>query len=346
MTGGGTEHGSARILMRHPVQLNVSMTKYIMGMKMRGVKRFPLVLMLEPLHLCNLACVGCGRIREYKDTLQEMMTLEQCVGVVEECGAPVVSICGGEPLIYPQIGELVRGLIDMKRHIQLCTNAVKLSESLEKFSPSPYLTFTVSIDGLETTQEVTRGRKGIYDVQTSAISDAKARGFRVIINTTLYKQTDVKEVEELFRRLTLLGADGFLITPGFSYDAVDDDIFLKREESTEKFRQVLKLAEKYRFVNTPLYMRFLTGERELDCTPWGSVTVNPQGWKAPCYLITDTHCKSFRELMDSTDWERFVSRRDPRCRNCMMHCGVEPTAVEEVGKSVRDIIEIVRWNLT
>jgi len=332
--------------MRHPLQLNVSMTKYILKNKLGGVKRFPLVLMLEPLHLCNLACIGCGRIREYKDTLQDMMTVKQCVEASKECGAPVVSICGGEPLIYPEIGPLVRELIGIKRHIQLCTNALKLSESLDKFTPSAYLTFSISIDGLEKTQEVTRGRKGIYDIQMKAIEDAKAKGFRVITNTTLYKETDVKEVEELFNRLTALKVDGLLVTPGFSYDAVNRDIFLERKESLEKFRHVSKLAGKYRFVNTPMYMHYLAGERELNCTPWGSVTVNPQGWKGPCYLITDRHYKTFRELMDGTEWEQFVERKDPRCRDCMMHCGVEPTAVEEVGKSLSDVLELVRWNLS
>ena len=222
--------------MRHPVQLNVSMTKYIVKNKIKGVKKFPLVMMLEPLHLCNLACIGCGRIREYKDTLQDMMTLKQCIDAAKECGAPVVSICGGEPLIYPEVGPLVKELIAMKRHVQFCTNALKLSESLDKFTPSPYLTFTISIDGLEKTQEMTRGRKGIFDVQTKAIADAKARGHRLIVNTTLYKESDVNEIEELFKRLTALGVDGFLVTPGFSYDAVENDIFLAREESWKKFQ--------------------------------------------------------------------------------------------------------------
>jgi hopanoid biosynthesis associated radical SAM protein HpnH len=332
--------------MRHPVQLNVSMTKYIVKNKIKGVKKFPLVMMLEPLHLCNLACIGCGRIREYKNTLQDMMTLKQCIDAAKECGAPVVSICGGEPLIYPEIGPLVKELIAMKRHVQFCTNALKLSESLDKFTPSPYLTFTVSIDGLEKTQEMTRGRKGIFDVQTKAISAAKARGHRLIVNTTLYKETEVSEIEELFKRLTALGVDGFLVTPGFSYDAVENDIFLAREQSWEKFQQVFKMGEKYRFVNTPLYMRFLAGERNLKCTPWGSVTVGPQGWKGPCYLITDGHYKTFRELIEDTQWDKFVERKDPRCRDCMMHCGVEPTAVEEVGKSFRDVVELIKWNFT
>lgn len=332
--------------MRFPLELNVSLTKYLVSKKLKGEKRFPLVLMLEPLHLCNLSCSGCGRIREYKETLQDMMSLEQCINAIKECGAPVVTICGGEPLLYPQIGQLVEETLKLKRHIYLCTNALKLSESLRLFKPSPYLNLNVSIDGLEETQEKTRGRKGIYDIQVKAIADAKAKGFRVITNTTLYKETDVREVEELFDRLTALGVDGILVTPGFSYGDVKEDIFLDREASLDKFRYIVKLADRYRFFNTPLYMKFLSGERHLDCTPWGNVTVNPRGWKAPCYLITDRHYTTFREMMEDVDWDKYVRREDPRCRDCMLHSGVEPTAVQEVGKSLRDVIEIIRWNLS
>lgn len=332
--------------MRFPLELNVSLTKHIMKNKLAGVKRFPLVLMLEPLHLCNLSCVGCGRIREYRETLQDMMTLDQCMAAVKECAAPVVSICGGEPLIYPEIGPLVEEVLKLKRHIYLCTNALKLSESLDKFKPTPYLNLNVSIDGLEKTQEITRNRKGIYDVQVKAIADAKARGFRVISNTTLYKESEVDEIRELFDRLTALKVDGMLVTPGFSYDAVEGDIFLDRASTMKKFSEIVKMADKYRFFNTPLYMKFLAGERELACTPWGNITVNPQGWKGPCYLITDRHYKSYRELMENTDWDKYVNREDPRCKNCMVHSGVEATAVEEVGKSFSDIVEIIRWNLS
>jgi len=332
--------------MRFPLQLNVSLTKHIISNTMRGEKRFPLVLMLEPLHKCNLACMGCGRIREYKDTLDKMMTLDECVSAVEECGAPVVSICGGEPLIYPEIGELVSELLSMKRHIQFCTNALKLSASLDKFKPTPYLTFNISIDGLRETQELTRGRKGIFDIQTKAIEDAKQRGFRVVINTTLYKETEVEEIEELFGMLTGLGVDGFLVTPGFSYGEVENDMFLDREATLDKFRRIAAMADRFRFVNTPLYLKFLKGERDLDCTPWGTLTVNPMGWKAPCYLITDSHYGSYREMMENVDWDRFIHRRDPRCKNCMMHSSVEATAVKEVGKSFSDMFEMVRWNLS
>jgi len=332
--------------MRFPLQLNASLTGYLFKMKMQGVKRFPLVLMLEPLHLCNLSCMGCGRIREYKDTLQDLMSVEQCIGAVKECGAPVISICGGEPLLYKEIGRLVKEVLALGRHIHLCTNAIKLSESLDKFTPSPYLNFVVAVDGLEKTQELTRGRKGIFDLQMKAIADAKAKGFRVITNTTFYKETDVLEVEELFDRLTALNVDGLLVTAGYSYDAVKADIFLDREATYAKFRHIQKLTKKYRFFSTPLYMRFLAGERQLDCTPWGNVTVNPQGWKAPCYVITDTHYKSYRELMENTDWDKFVKRKDPRCKDCMIHSGVEATAVQEVGKSLGDLIEMIKWNFS
>jgi hopanoid biosynthesis associated radical SAM protein HpnH len=331
--------------MRFPIQLNASLTAYLMKKKMAGVERFPLVLMLEPLHKCNLACVGCGRIREYKDTLADTMTLKQCLDAVVECGAPVVSICGGEPLLYPQIGELVQGVLDLKRNIYLCTNAIELERSLDKFKPSQRLNLNFSVDGLAENQDASRNRKGIFELQIKAMKEAKRRGFRVVVNTTLYKESDVLEIEKLFDLLTEIGVDGIEVTPGFSYDAVGKDIFLDRKQTHEKFRHIAKIAHKYRLFNTPLYMKFLAGERHLDCTPWGNVTVGPQGWKGPCYLITDRHYKSYNELMHSTDWDRYVKRDDPRCANCMVHSGCEATAVREVGKSLGDIIDIVKWNL-
>lgn len=316
-----------------------------MKKKLSGEKRFPLVLMLEPTHKCNLACAGCGRIREYKDTLSDMMTLQQCLGAVVECGAPVVSICGGEPLIYPHIGELVEGVLGLGKHIYLCTNALELQASFFKFKPSPYFNLNFSIDGMEATQDATRNRKGIFELQVAAMREAKRRGFRVIVNTTLYKESDIGEVERLFDLFTEIGVDGILVTPGFSYESVGKDIFMDRQESHDKFRRLAEIAGRYRLINTPLYMKFLTGERHLDCTPWGTVTCNPQGWKGPCYLITDGHYKSYSEMMDATYWEKFVKREDPRCLNCMLHSGVEASAVEETGKSLRDIVEVIKWSL-
>ena len=332
--------------MRFPVQLTASLTSYLVKNKLKGRKRFPIVLMLEPLHLCNLACDGCGRIREYKETIQESMSLEECLGVVDESGAPVVSICGGEPLIYPHIDALVNGIVERKRNLYLCTNAINLDKHLPHFPKSPYFTINVSMDGLEKTHDVTRGRKGLYKLDLRMIRLAKEKGFRVVTNTTVYKGTEVEEIEGMFEELQAAGVDGFLVSPGYHYEAVQDDIFLNRAEIHRKFKYILELSKKFRFHNTPLYLKYLAGEREFDCTPWGNITVNPSGWKGPCYLITDKHYKSMNDLLDQTDWDRFEKREDPRCTNCMMHCSVEPTIVREMGSNWRDVAEMIRWNLS
>jgi hopanoid biosynthesis associated radical SAM protein HpnH len=265
---------------------------------------------------------------------------------VDSCDAPIVSVCGGEPLIYPHIVDLVNGIVERKRFLYLCTNAIGLEKFLPHFRKSPYLTINVSMDGLEKTHDVTRGRKGLYKIDIEAIKTAKAQGFRVVTNTTVYKETDMDEIEGLCEELTGVGVDGMLIAPGYAYQAIQDDIFLDRQGIYEKFRRLSGWVKRFRFINTPLYLEFLRGERHFDCTPWGNPTVNPQGWKGPCYLITDAHYRSYDELMSSTDWEKYERREDPRCRNCMMHCSVEPTVMRETGRSFRDVVTMLRWNLS
>lgn len=332
--------------MRFPIQMTFSVMRHVVKSFLKGRRRFPLVLMLEPLHLCNLACDGCGRIREYESTIKEMMPLEDCLARVDECDAPIVSICGGEPLIYPPIVELVEGILAKGRHVMMCTNAIGLEKFLARVKPTPYFTINVSMDGLAKTHDVTRGRKGLYELDMKSIRAAKARGFRVVSNTTVYKETDVEEVEQLFQELSEAGVDGMLVSPGYHYQAVADDIFLTKAEIHRKFLHIKNLAKKYRFVNSPLYLQFLAGERHYDCTPWGNPTVNPQGWKGPCYLITDGHYKSYQELMEQTDWEKYEKRDDPRCTNCMMHSSVEPTVMRESGKNLRDMLTMMKWNLS
>ena len=332
--------------MRFPIQLTVSVMRHVVKGFITGRKRPPLVMMLEPLHLCNLACDGCGRIREYESTIKDMMSLEDCLGRVDECDAPIVSICGGEPLIYPPIVELVNGILDRKRHVMVCTNAIGLEKFLPRFRKTPYFTINVSMDGLAKTHDLTRGRKGLYDLDIKAIRAAKAEGFRVVSNTTVYKETQVKEIEQLFEELTQAGVDGMLVSPGYHYEAVQDNIFLNKEETRQKFIYIKDLAKKYRLVNSPLYLQFLAGERHYDCTPWGNPTVNPQGWKGPCYLITDGHYKTYQELMEQTDWEKYEKREDPRCTNCMMHSSVEPTVMRESGKNIRDMFTMFKWNIS
>jgi hopanoid biosynthesis associated radical SAM protein HpnH len=332
--------------MKFPWQLQWTLMKYIAANALRGRKRYPFVLMLEPTHLCNLACEGCGKIREFEKTIRDMLPLETCLKAVEECGAPIVSICGGEPTIYPHLDALVQELLRRKKFIYLCTNGMKLARFLERWRPSPHLTINISMDGLEATHDLVRSRQGLYAIDIRIIKAAKAKGFRVVTNTTIYKETRVEEIEQLFAELAAMGVDGFLVTPGYEYTVLKGrDIFLERQQVHEKFQRIWELAKRYRILSTPLYLRFLKGERDLRCSPWGNPNYNPQGWKGPCYLITDSHYGHFDELMQKTDWEKYEHRRDARCANCMMHSGFEPTVIREVGKSWKDLWEMLRWTL-
>jgi hopanoid biosynthesis associated radical SAM protein HpnH len=332
--------------MRFPLRLTYDLSRYIAGNRMKKIEKFPLVLMLEPTHLCNLACSGCGRIREYADTIEKMMTLEDCLSSVDECPAPIVTITGGEPLLYPQISELVAGVLARGKHIQFCTNAILLKDFLPKLPLHPNLTLNIHVDGLEETHDRILERKGAFKNAIEAIIEAKRLGFRVCTNTTIFRKTDLIEIEMLFSKLTEIGVDGLLVAPGFEYEAVGEEIFLVRKEIEKKFREVFEMSHRFRFWSTPMYLRFLKGEKTLQCTPWGNPTRNPLGWKAPCYLITDTHYPTFAEMMEKTDWSKYGVGRDERCAQCMMHCGFEPTVVSEISKSWKDIVEMAVWQLT
>ena len=332
--------------MRFPWRLNYDLTRYIIRNNIQKIDKYPLVLMLEPTHLCNLACSGCGRIREYADTIQEMMSLEECLKSVDECPAPVVTITGGEPFLYPPIYALIEEVLKRGKHIYLCTNALLLEKALDIMKPHPNFTLNVHLDGLEETHDRILERKGTFKTAIDAIRKAKELGFRVCTNTTIFKETDLLEIEMLFSRLQDLGVDGLLVAPGFGYEAVGEKLFLERKDIERKFEQVYEMSRKYRFYSTPMYLKFLKGEKKLECTPWGNPTRNPQGWKAPCYLITDAHYPTYREMMEKTDWSRYGVGRDERCAQCMMHCGFEPTVVSEVAKSWKDMVEMAVWNMT
>lgn len=332
--------------MRFPWRLNYDLTKYIVLNKMKGVEKYPLVLMLEPTHLCNLACSGCGRIREYADTIKEMMSLEECVQSVDECPAPVVTITGGEPLLYPHVFELIEKVLERGKHIYFCTNALLLESGLDRMRPHPNFTINVHLDGMEETHDRILERKGTFKTAIAAISKAKSLGFRVCTNTTIFKETDLVEIDMLFLLLTDLKVDGILVAPGFGYEAVGEKLFLERREIERKFEEVYEMSTRYRFYSTPMYLKFLKGERKLECTPWGNPTRNTQGWKAPCYLITDAHYPTYREMMEKTQWSKYGVGKDERCAQCMMHCGFEPSVVIEVGKSWKDIWEMALWNMT
>ncbi|MEW6386432.1 MAG: adenosyl-hopene transferase HpnH [Thermodesulfobacteriota bacterium] len=330
--------------MRFPLSLSIDLARYLARMRRRGVERFPLVLMLEPTHQCNLACQGCGRIQEYRETLGQSLTLAECLEAVEECGAPVVTITGGEPLLYPPVFELAQELVHRKKHIYLCTNAILLEKALPRLPRSPRLTLSVHLDGMAPTHDRILGRPGLFDLALQAIREAKRQGFRVCTNTTIYKETDIQEIQGLFALLTELGIDGILVSPAYSFAGVEPEMFLSREEIKEKFTQLTLNGKNYRYFSTPLYLSFLRGERHYDCTPWANPTRTPLGWRSPCYQILDGHYPTFDQLMNRTAWENYGPGRDPRCAQCMMHSGFEPSVVRQL--SLADLWPMLRWNLT
>lgn len=332
--------------MRFPLSLYSSLTVYLLRKRWQGEKIFPLVLMLEPTHQCNLSCQGCGRIREYGDTLHESMTLDECLEAVEESQAPVVSICGGEPLLYPGIDRLVQEISQRRRHIHLCTNAFYLTGFLDQLTPSSRLNLSVHLDGLAESHDLLCGQKGVFERAIQGIQEAKKKGFRVITNTTIYKHTPTEEIHTLFSYLTSLGIDGFLLAPGYHWTGIEKELFLEREEIFNRFNILYPSIREFRVLNSPEYLRFLRGELKLPCTPWGNITRNSQGWKSPCYLITDTHYPTYQELIHDTPWGKYRQKEDPRCQNCLMHSGFEATVALQGPKSLRDLLSLIRWNIS
>jgi hopanoid biosynthesis associated radical SAM protein HpnH len=329
------------------------MTGYLLRMKLAGQKRFPLVLMLEPLHACNLSCAGCGRIREYADTIHSKLSIDRCLTALDECDAPIASICGGEPLIYPAIEELVARILARRKHVYLCTNGLLLEKKLHGLPRSDRLLINVHLDGMEATHDRVVGREGVFEAATAGIRAAKAAGLRVCTNTTVYKQTDMHEIAVLFEYLTQLGVEGLMISPAYGYAAVEQDdpdragqIFMTREEVHEKFRRARRLMRRFRLTASPVYMDFLCGRRKLPCAAWANPTYNVRGWRGPCYLMADAHYQTYRELVEATDWDRLGPSADPRCRHCLVHCGFEPAAVLAANKRFRDILRMAVWQMT
>ncbi|MBI4457099.1 MAG: adenosyl-hopene transferase HpnH [Acidobacteria bacterium] len=333
--------------MRFPLRMTADLTAYITGKRLRRAEKFPLVMMLEPLHACNLTCTGCGRIREYESTIRERLSVEQCLKALEECGAPVVSICGGEPMIYPDLGRLVREILARNKHIYLCTNGMFLRKRLHEFKPTARFFFNVHLDGLERTHDLCVEREGVFRQAIDGIKAAKAAGFLVCTNTTIFKQTDLKEIAELFAYLETLGVDGFMVSPAYSYSAVQaKEIFMSREDIREKFRMASRLLERFDLITSPIYLEFLRGEREMMCTAWGNPTYNTRGWKGPCYLMTDAHHSTFKDLIEKTPWEKYGHGRDPRCQDCMVHAGYEPSAVLGANRKLGDSWKLLKWQLS
>ncbi|MEQ8787517.1 MAG: adenosyl-hopene transferase HpnH [Pirellulaceae bacterium] len=331
-----------------PISQMTTVATYVLGKKLRRVKRYPLVLMLEPLFRCNLACAGCGKIQHPAEVLRQNLSPEQCFAAVEECGAPMVSIPGGEPLLHPQIDEIVAGLVARKKYIYLCTNALKLVESLDRFQPSKYLAFSVHVDGPRKEHDEAVCREGTYDIAVDAIREARRRGFRVTTNTTLFLGADPERMRTHFDEMTELGVEGMMISPGYPYEkAPDQEHFLHRRQTRQLFARLLDGAKRaWRFNQTPLFLEFLKGNWELECTPWGNPTYNVFGWQRPCYLLDEGYCGSFQELLDSTSWSDYGHNSgNPKCTDCMVHSGYEPTAVEHTFGSLRGFLATVRLTL-
>jgi hopanoid biosynthesis associated radical SAM protein HpnH len=305
---------------------------YVVKQKLSGRRRYPLVLMLEPLFRCNLACAGCGKIDYPDEILNRRLSVADCLQAVDECGAPVVSIPGGEPLLHKEIGEIVAGIVARKKFVYLCTNALLLRKKLDLFKPSPYLTFSVHLDGLQVEHDKSVCQDGVFERAVEAVGAARAKGFRVNINCTLFDGADPDRVAQFMDFCRGLGVEGVTISPGYAYErAPDQQHFLSRGKTKSLFREILRRGRgrKWRFSQSTLFLDFLAGNQSYECTPWGNPTRNVFGWQRPCYLLGEGYAESFTELMATTDWDSYGTGRYEKCANCMVHCGYEPTAVSD-----------------
>ena len=318
-----------------PLIQQVTVARYLLAKKLKREKRFPLVLMLEPLFQCNLACAGCGKIDYEKDILQQRVSVEQALRAAEECGAPMVSIPGGEPLIHKEMPKIVAGLVEMKKFVYLCTNAILLKKHIHEYTPSPYLTFSIHLDGLEKRHDESVCMEGVFVKAVEAIQLALSKGFRVTINCTLFSGEAPEEVADFFDYAMSLGVEGITVSPGYSYQhAPRQDVFLGRTQSKQLFRDVFRIGRErksnWKFNQSPMFLDFIAGNQAYQCEPWGTVTYNVFGWQKPCYLLVDEgHVSSYKELMETTKWENYGVGRNPKCDNCMAHCGFEGTAVND-----------------
>jgi hopanoid biosynthesis associated radical SAM protein HpnH len=334
-----------------PISQMWTVASYVLTQRLRGRKRYPLVLMLEPLFRCNLACAGCGKIQYPAQILKKHLTVEQCLAAVEECGTPLVAIPGGEPLMYPEIGRLVTELVKRKKYIYVCTNAILLKEKLAAgvFTPSKYLSFSVHMDGGREDHDEAVCRDGVYDQAVEAIREAVRRGFRVTTNSTLFDGANPMRMRDFFDAMMDLGVEGMMVSPGYSYaKAPDQEHFLRRQRSNELFRTMLEKPKKrWKFNQSPLFLQFLMGKQDFECTPWGNPTFNLFGWQRPCYLLQEGYAASFEELMATTPWEKYGrASGNEKCRDCMVHSGYEATAVNHTFSSLRGFRDTVVTTVT
>ena len=318
-----------------PLIQQTTIARYILGKKLSGQKRYPLAMMLEPLFQCNLACAGCGKIDHPKEILHKRMSVQDALRAVDECDAPVVSIPGGEPLIHKELPQIVQGIIARKKFVYLCTNAILLPKHIDEYEPSPYFTWSIHLDGLEKRHDASVCMDGIFDKAIAAIKLALSRGYRVTINCTLFNQEPPAEVAEFFDYAMTLGIEGITVSPGYSYQhAPRQDVFLGRSQSKQLFRDVFKLGKerksKWVFNQSSMFLDFIAGNQAYQCTPWANPTYNIFGWQKPCYLLVDEgYAPTYKALMEETEWDKYGIGINPKCDNCMAHCGFEGTAVND-----------------
>jgi hopanoid biosynthesis associated radical SAM protein HpnH len=332
-----------------PVSQMWTVATYVLKQKLKGRKRYPFVLMLEPLFRCNLACAGCGKIQYPAHILKTDLSPEECFKAVDECGTPMVSIPGGEPLMHPQIDKIVEGLVARKKYIYLCTNALLLKEKLHLFKPSKYLTFSVHVDGQKEHHDFSVCREGGYELAIEGIREAIKQGFRVTTNTTLFDGADPKSVRAFFDEMMELGVEGMMLSPGYSYDkAPDQKHFLGRARTRRLFRAILSNRKaSWQFNQSKLFLEFLMGKRTYACTPWGMPTYNVFGWQKPCYLLQDGYVDTFQELLDTTEWQNYGTESgNPKCANCMVHSGYEASAVDHTFSGLRGLWATVKAELS
>jgi hopanoid biosynthesis associated radical SAM protein HpnH len=325
--------------MAVPLRQSLRVATYLARQRLARREKFPLLVELEPLYQCNLACAGCGKIQQPEHVLRRRMSVEQAIGAIEECGAPMVSIAGGEPLIHPEIDEIARRLVERKKFVYLCTNAILMERKLDRFEPSPYFAWAVHIDGLRERHDESVCREGVFDKAVSAIRAAQARGFRVTTNTTFFTQDSPEAVRRVLDFLNdELEVDQMMISPAYAYEkAPDQEHFLGVQQTRELFRAAFAdgRRKRWRLNHSPLFLDFLEGKVDFGCTAWGIPSYSLFGWQRPCYLMADGYTQTYKELVETTDWEAYGRGRDPRCANCMAHCGYEPTAVLATTRSLK-----------
>ena len=333
--------------MRFPIGFTLAQMKHRNKMAKDGRKRYPTVIMLEPLYTCNLACIGCS-VERHTGKLKDRVPVSQLLKAVDDCGAPIVNICGGEPTLYPELKELIDGLIERGKYILCCTNALKLDTKVfDVIPPHNQFFLMIHLDGMEATHDYVCAKEGVFAKAVEMIREAKKRGYTVMINTTVFKETAVGEVEEMCKMVESLRADGILVSPGYEYESVEQDVFLTKDQIHEKFRAIREFSPKYKINATPFFLEFAAGMRELPCSPWSTVNYTPKGWKAPCYLVDgEGFIPDWETFWKDTNWEYWESRIDRRCQNCKMHSGFEHSAVEEAMKTMKGKLQLAAWSVS